>query len=139
MTARAFPIADETAAEHVRNALQILSVPDFDDLDEIDLGAVRERLTSALEKLKDAEIPTALARSLLAAKEAERLELVAELRGARELVEHCAAGFVEDLPHLYVDFTKGTYKLVRTFGKTFADHRVAMRLLHELRARREGN
>jgi hypothetical protein len=81
-TAQRRPVEQETAAEHCRNALQILKQPD-EAIDDLDLAAVRDRLERAIAAI-DVENDDPIARRLLQAKEAERLELVNEVRELRE-------------------------------------------------------
>jgi hypothetical protein len=83
------PKFDESAAEHVRNALAMLATEYGGCLGDPALAADTHATLEAIEQrlrlaIQDDEVNHQLARSLIAAKEAERLALADELREARE-------------------------------------------------------
>jgi hypothetical protein len=95
----------EDAAQHLRNALQILTQPD-DDIDELDLAAIRERLRSAVADIEENGIPDQVARSIIGALEQERLELIEELRLARQQLS-------DGRIHITVDWAAHRYDVQR--------------------------
>lgn len=83
-------LPNESAAEILRNASQILVRP-FPELKPLDVSAVARLIEAATRLADDTELSLKLSRSIVDAKEKERLELIDELREAHEEIERLTA------------------------------------------------
>lgn len=105
----------ETAAEHIRNAIQILMVDRA--VDDVDLASVRDRLYRALEELDELQAKYDVAVELLRYGERERKGLVQESKDTLEFL-----GDLEDLGlHIKVDWRTGTYRVQRDYRRVILD------------------
>lgn len=104
--------ARESASEHARNALQVLMKPD-DQIDELDLAAVRDRLAKIIEAVEVEHSAYITAIELIREQAGEREGLRQENEDLREFADELTSLGL----HIHVDYERREFTLSRRFER----------------------